>query len=217
MRIINRRWLWAGALLTAAGAPVAITSSDDVQEMATGAWQSVAGKDEQTLERMGVTAEFPARPAPPLVDPIEGPPAGSLAEVFRFDVTTAWVMGRWPRVTTGLSQLDLQGYRVPLVTGTREHDLAGALTYYFNRGQRVEKITFRGTTGDARPLVATMAQRHGLLRQPHADPAVHLYRTQPGQQTNGQLQIRPARIVRRDLPHARFEVELELNRATALR
>ena len=72
-------------------------------------------------------------------------PLPSLAEVLRFDVTVEWVMQRWPRVTTGLPQLQLQGYRVPLVTGTSLSDVAGSLTYYFNARQQVQRITLRGT------------------------------------------------------------------------
>ena len=68
--------------------------------------------------------------------------------------TSAWVLARWPRVSTRLANLDLQGYRVPLVSGTADGDLAGSLTYYFNSQQRVQRITFIGSTGDARPLVA---------------------------------------------------------------
>lgn len=80
---------------------------------------------------------------------VEGTPVRDLAEVFRFDVTTDWILRHWPRVSTGLAQLQLQGYRVPLVTGTGEADLAGSLTYYFNARQKVQRITFCGTTGDA--------------------------------------------------------------------
>ena len=54
---------------------------------------------------------------PPRADRL---PLPSLAEVLRLDVTVEWVLQRWPRVTTGLPQLQLQGYRVPLVTGTKD-------------------------------------------------------------------------------------------------
>jgi len=56
------------------------------------------------------------------------------------------VISRWPRVSAGLAELQLQGYRVPLVSGTTANDLAGALTYYFNSRQQVQRITFQGTT-----------------------------------------------------------------------
>ena len=47
-----------------------------------------------------------------------------------------------------LAELDVQGYRVPLVTGTSRDDLAGSLTYYFDKTHHVTHIHFRGTTGD---------------------------------------------------------------------
>ena len=73
-----------------------------------------------------------------------------LAAVFRCDITPPWVMSQWSRVSTGLAELDLHGYRVALISGTREGDLAGSLTYYFNIQQRLQRITFQGSTGDAR-------------------------------------------------------------------
>ncbi len=54
------------------------------------------------------------------------------SSVFDFQITPEWVVAHWPTVSTGLAQLQLEGYRVPLVTGTAQQDLAGSLTYYFN-------------------------------------------------------------------------------------
>ena len=48
-------------------------------------------------------------------------------------------MRRWPRVTT-VPQFALAGLRVPLVTGTQIDDLAGSLTYYFDRTDQVQRI-----------------------------------------------------------------------------
>ena len=76
----------------------------------------------------------PTRPRPNLPRPTT--PVLSLEEVLRFDVTTAWVLSKWPRVSANLAELDMQGYRVPLVTGTGDADVAGSLTYYFNAKQR---------------------------------------------------------------------------------
>ena len=59
--------------------------------------------------------------APSIANRLQGRPRSrSLDEVLRFDLTPDWILHRWPRVSTGLAQLDLQGYRVPLVSGTRE-------------------------------------------------------------------------------------------------
>ncbi len=91
-----------------------------------------------------------------------GTPVRGLAEVFQFNVTPDWIMRRWPQVATGLGQLQLQGYRVPLVTGTRESDVAGSLTYYFNAQRQLQRIAFQGNTGDPRQLVGLLSSRFNL-------------------------------------------------------
>lgn len=142
----------------------------------------------------------------------EGPPVADLSEVFRLDATTAWVLSRWPRVTTRLAPLDLQGYRVPLVTGTKDSDLAGSLTYYFNRDQRVQRITFIGTTGDSRPLVALMATKFGFTRQLVRDAGLYLYQVKEGKQAVSELRIKPAATVSAADPNGRFQVALVIER-----
>ena len=56
---------------------------------------------------------------------VEGSDHRELADVFRFNITPNWVMGQWPRVSTGMSQIQLVGYRVTLVTGIAPDDIAG--------------------------------------------------------------------------------------------
>ncbi|MGD9647485.1 MAG: DUF6690 family protein [Pirellulales bacterium] len=147
----------------------------------------------------------------------EGMPVNNFAEVFRFDVTTAWVLARWPRVSTRLSTLPTHGYRVALVTGTLPHDLAGSLTYYFNDEQKVQRITFLGTTGDTRPLVNLVTSRYGLVRQQDEGPGVHLYQFLAGKKVASELRIRSARTVSLAEPHSRFEVALVLERPAKMK
>ena len=137
-----------------------------------------------------------------------------LSEVFRFDgVTIDWIMNHWPRATTGLSRPDYQGYRVPLVTGTRLDDLAGSLTYYFYSNQQVQTITFTGSTGDTTRLVRMLTQKYGFQRQLVKDAGLFLY-VVPDK--NGKfrstLWIRPAAVLRTDAPYNRFQVEMFLQR-----
>lgn len=143
-----------------------------------------------------------------------GSPAPTVAmeEVFRFDHTTGWVLAHWPRVSAGLAELDMQGYRVPLVTGGQPDDLAGSLTYYFNKRQRVQRITFFGSTGDARRLVSLLALRHGFVREIGADPSLFLYRVRQYRKVISELRIKPSSVVRSDSPHARFDVALLIER-----
>jgi hypothetical protein len=148
-------------------------------------------------------------PAQPL-HRIEGPPVTDLGEVIRFDATPNWVISRWSRVSTAAAGPDLQGYRVALVTGTREDDIAGALTYYFNRQQRVQRITFQGTTGDARRLVGLVMSRYGFEPQ-QSDPSVYLYQVRWNGRPLSELQVRPARVVTAGAAHSRYDVALEIN------
>jgi len=92
----------------------------------------------------------------------------------------------------------LQGYRVPLLTGTREDDLAGAVTYYFNPRQEVQRITFRGTTGNANRLIQYLAAQFGFCHRPTNDPGLFLY-VVPEEGSRGgvksYLWIRPQRVL----------------------
>jgi hypothetical protein len=151
--------------------------------------------------------------AAPTQATLEGSPVRSLDEIFRFDVTADWIMHRWPRVSTGLAQLPLQGYRVPLVTGTAETDLAGSLTYYFNAQQQAQRIAFRGSTGDPRELVALVTSRYHMVRRLTNDPGLMVYEgvRANGRPANG-LRIHAAPIVKSSEPYQRFDVELVLER-----
>jgi hypothetical protein len=148
--------------------------------------------------------------------PIPQTPTGAeirpLSEAFRFDVTTAWVLGHWSRVSTSLADIDLQGYRVSLVTGTSEGDVAGALTYYFNPQQRVAKITFEGKTGDARWLVDFLVRQHGFTRTLTSDPGLYLYQVKDGAKVISEMRIKSAAVVRAEDPHGRFDVSLSMTR-----
>jgi hypothetical protein len=165
----------------------------------------------------GPVTPIPAKvPAPVIVSPqpmVSQPqelPLIGLPEAIRFDVTTLALFQRWPRVVTGLPEGDLQGYRVPLVTGTREEDVAGSLTYYFNRQQICQKITLLGAVGDTRKLAEFVVGRFGLQRQTSADPGLHLYQTRWNGKPVSELKIKAAPVVKASAPHARYEVELVL-------
>jgi hypothetical protein len=143
---------------------------------------------------------------------MEGQPVGDLAEVLRFDVTPGWVMQRWPRVSTGLAHLQFQGYRVPLVTGTGESDLAGALTYYFNSQQKVQLITFHGTTGNARRLVEFLTSHYGFARRLTNNPGLFLFEAAGRDGRKSVLRIVSSAVVKSSDSHGRFSVDMVLER-----
>jgi hypothetical protein len=156
----------------------------------------------------GAALVLPPPPTAPLPTPMY-----DVADVLRFDVGPSWVIQSWPRVSTGLGQLDLHGYRVPLVTGTAEDDLAGALTYYFNSRQQVQRITFKGTTGSAAKLISVVTGRFGFARRLTNDPGVFIYEVKgPDRQVKSTLWIRPAGVLEMSKNLSRFEVALTLER-----
>jgi hypothetical protein len=152
----------------------------------------------------------------PTQTPLEGSGSYSLAEVFRFDVTKEWVYQRWARKSTALSQLDLFGVRVPLVTGAKLHDLAGSLTYYFASDGRLQRISFRGRTGDTSQLFALLARQHGFLAYPSTVAGEQLLQVRRGDDVLSEVRTRPSPVLWASSPHDSFTVELELqNPATA--
>jgi len=146
----------------------------------------------------------------PTVTPLEGVPSYSLADVLRMDVTKDWVYHRWARKSTALAELDLFGVRVPLVTGTQLHDLAGSLTYFFGIDGRVQRISFRGRTGDTTQLAALVHQRFGLQAQPTLIAGEQLLQARRGDDVISELRTRPAPVLWSSSPHDSFSVALEL-------
>lgn len=216
-----KRLIFLLIMMAAVGLPYLATSSSDWLSSwgigssgaaANGKPSTAAGKGEAqtTIANFGGATKTDPFGRP--TGPIEGFSAHDLGEVLQFESTPAWVMARWPRVTAGLAELDLQGYRVPLVTGTGQDDLAGSLTYYFDKNQRIEFINFHGTTGDPRKLIALVTSRYSFLRQQTQDPSLLLYQYKWNGKALSELRVRPARVVRANQPHARFEVELAMKR-----
>jgi hypothetical protein len=130
-------------------------------------------------------------------------------EVLRFDITPAWVPQRFARVSTLLANLNLDGLRVPLVTGTQVGDLAGTLTYYFDRYQQVQRINIHGLTGDPARVVQTLQQYYKLQQEPALGGGLYLIKWN-GQPTSV-LHISPAPIIYANAEHSRYSVFLELN------
>lgn len=215
---------FAFILAGSAAAPYLLSrqSSDAPPISETSPLEQAAGADPAARHATGAApraahpALMPFRTASQSRVPLEGAEVHDLATVLSFHLTPHWVLGHWQRVSTGLSELDLQGYRVPLVTGTTEMDLAGSLTYYFNSQQRVQRITFQGTTGDARRLVSVLATQHQFIRQIAPDARLFLYQRLEGRKVIGELHIKPSPVVNNADPWRRFEVALVMDRPKEL-
>ena len=212
-----RKALLASILVAAATGPAALYS-------ASGWWSKISGvlpfasKSQTKGEAQqgdGSAAQTTPSPIPnvPLEPSLEGAPVADLTQVLRFDVTTGWITSRWPRVSSSLAELQLQGYRVPLVTGTKQDDLAGVLTYYFNPRQQVQRITFFGTTGNAHKLVDLVTRRFGFVRRIANNPGMSFYEIpERHRRPSSVLEIRPTRVLRSSQPLQRFEVALAIER-----
>jgi len=140
---------------------------------------------------------------------VPGPPVQNFAEIFRFDLTPNHVMKRWQQVSASLRHLDLQGYRVPLVTGIDDTDLAGSLTYYFDPRQRLRRITFVGTTGNPLRLTHFVTQRFGFHRVVNQDPRRESYAG--GRNVGGYYSITPMELIDRKESQTNFAIDLRID------
>ena len=205
----GRRGRGAGGLLTGAAMVGAPDQRDVASRRPSGSAESAA------------PAGPSGRPQAPQVRQVRSRPTrcrpAAIEDALRFDVTPAWIIRQWPRVSAGLGDLRLQGYRVPLVSGTAEDDLAGALTYYFNSQQQVQRITFSGTTGDPRRLIQWVVGRFAFARRLTNDPGIIFYEApRPDRRPQSTLCIRPVPVVKASDALARFNVALTIERPRAI-
>ncbi len=138
-------------------------------------------------------------------------PVVSLAEVLRFDVTPEWVIARFPRVSTLLSETQLDGMRAPLVTGPTPSDLAGTVTYYFDRYKQLKRLTVHGTVGEPTRFVAELQRAYQMTQEPSLGG--NLYVIKWNGAPTSLVHISPAAVVYNDSPYGRFNMFLELNQA----
>jgi hypothetical protein len=179
--------------------------------LASGSENANVNRNEHPTDGAGATKKAAAEDGRIFQGPSPKNKRIEFAEIFRLDINSAWLMAHWPRVTTGLTELDWHGYRVSLTTGTQEDDVAGALTFYYDKEQVIQKMTFRGLTGDPRKLVWFVTTTYEFKREIVQDPAVQLYRLGKGRKPS-ELIIRPATVIRADAPHERFEIDFVIYR-----
>jgi hypothetical protein len=223
--MFTRKVMFPVLLATAAGAPYLLMEEDGISSLTqqvTGVFSSsdaASGVPQSPYTPVGLTRDVPSEygygaraqhPQLATADWLAGPPVRELNEVIRFDIPPSWVTGRWPRVTTTLSETGMEGLRVPVVTGTQIDDLAGSLTYYFDAQHRVQRLTFEGYTGDDRRLAALVMQDFGLQRE--ASLHAGLYAAWWNATPTSVLRVARAPVISSATPHAQLQVFLELNR-----
>ncbi|MEL6107320.1 MAG: DUF6690 family protein [Planctomycetota bacterium] len=160
--------------------------------------------DEDLARRLGALPDDPAQ-SPTLA----GYNVPDLRSVMRFDIQPEWVINRFHRVTTVLADMNLEGLRVPIVTGIRSDDIAGTLTYYFDHSGKLQRLTIHGFTGDPQRFADTMVQHYGLQREPALEAGAFTKRW------NGRpvhfMRFTHAPVVYSDAVHQKYTVFLELN------
>jgi hypothetical protein len=141
---------------------------------------------------------------------LEGPQVRELGEVIRFDISPRWVAENWSRVSTVSAELELEALRVPLVTGYQANDLAGSLTYYFDKHHTVQRLTFHGTTGDERRLVALLTSTFSFREQPALGGG--MYAVSWNGKPMSVLRVAYSPVVSATALNSQREITLEINR-----
>ncbi|MEK6239753.1 MAG: hypothetical protein N2C14_33955, partial [Planctomycetales bacterium] len=175
----------------------------------------LSGESGESDSLSGESSEAALRPSPARETAAvpQGPKVMDFAHLFRFDVGKDWVLANFPRVSTAPGDAGLQGFRTPLVTGPEVHDLAGSLTFYFDRNHALRRITFRGTTGDSNRFANWTAETFSLKLQPDKSLGTYRYqRLDRRGKVSDWLEIRPSRVVSRNQPRRRFNVDMALSR-----
>ena len=132
---------------------------------------------------------------------------------FKFNITPSWVEQNWDFVTACVGPMNLQGYRVTLVTGSNPDDLTGVLTYYFDSRKQLQQIQFQGTTGHLGRLTTMLRRQFHMNQRIVNDPAVTVYETPTGfRGAKNIMEARSPMVIKSDQLYHRYEVSLQLNR-----
>ncbi|WP_425398858.1 DUF6690 family protein [Aeoliella sp.] len=209
----------AGLLGAAVGVPYVVDHSAEWQQSFTQSQPAAEqSADQAAVQTPKFTMPPPMQPSSPgdhlytSPVPLEGMPTYSLAEVLRWDINKEWIYQRWARKSTGLAEPELFGIRVPLVSGTRMTDVAGSLTYYFDKQGMVQKIRLVGKTADTTELVNLLASRYALRPAPPLVAGEQLFRVDRDGLVESELRTQPESVLWVTSPHSSFSVDLELNR-----
>lgn len=141
--------------------------------------------------------------------PIDFVPVFDLREIIRFDISPPWVQQRWSRSSAApQSEQGYQGLRVPLVAGTGTADLTGALTYYFDEKNEVQRIQFQGSSNNPNAiekLLTTYFQFQAV------DDVRGLYAPVFDQQARGMLRFSMPAFYDRNQAAQQTQVAFEIN------
>ena len=195
----------------AAGGMSQLVGGSTVAEASSGSYSAGSiGSDSAGSPSLTDPSGYMMNPASVEHD-MQQPAIHTLQEVLRFDIAPGWVLERFPRVSTVLADTQLDGLRVPLVTGTAPSDIAGTLTYSFDRYKRLQRVVVQGMTGDATRFMSELQQQYQMQQVPSLGGVLYLL-SWNGKATSI-VHIEPAAVIYADSPYARFKVLIELNQA----
>jgi hypothetical protein len=136
-------------------------------------------------------------------------------DVINMDITPIWITQRWARVSKNIQSGQWQGYRVPIVTGEKTDDLAGALTYYFDNQQQLQSIAFSGTTGEPRRIITMLQQEFHLTKRPTSLSGLYI-KSQNRRPVSVLMITRSPHTATANnaIRYSQYTVEFELNRTS---
>lgn len=219
--MIARRLAMAGLLGGAAAGPYVASQAPDAWENAWGPNSSATHSEAQStdpLAGLGGPPDLsaPGGPGSPIYKSpasLAGPVGLSLEQAINWSVTRNWVYQQWARKSTGLADPTLYGVRVPLVTGAGMTDLAGSLTYYFDRAGALQRIRFHGRTADTSRIVHLATSRFGMQQRQPLSAGDQLFQAVEGDnKLRGELRTRPEGTLWATSPHDSFDVKFEVTR-----
>ncbi len=143
---------------------------------------------------------------PDLSQPVSFNPVVDLGSLFRFNISEQEVLSRWDRVSTTPTDNGLHGLRVPLVTGTNSWDLHGSMTWFYDANHQLQRITYRGWTGDPTRLLQILGPQYGFQPQPTHLAGLYL----AGRNKSGLIMKRPV-VIDKSNPVQQMALILELN------
>ncbi len=143
--------------------------------------------------------------------PLEFLPLDNWQTVFSFDLTSAAIRAAHPRLTPCGGEPGWQGLRTELITGTGPGDLHGCITWSFDANGQLQRIGFRGWTGDPSRLKQLLTGPFALREQPRSAWTETLVKSAWNRTTDAAIFQHP-QVARQDLPQQQMAVLLELNR-----
>lgn len=156
------------------------------------------------------TAYYPGNALGPDLSapPLQFMPIQDLGQVIRFDWTPEMITQRWERVSVIEEGDGLRGLRVAFVSGVNATDIHGSLTFYFDPSQVLQRIGFRGWTGDPAAIVSLV--QNGYQMQPRRSSLSGCYISSSWGRTKGMLLLKPPAVIRAELPQQRMAILLDL-------